>query len=228
MIRIVFAYSNLELLFNMTISQPTNITASRGDSCIFFYWSPIAEAKHYEIEVENTITSSKSCYRTNLTSYFHTKLDNGIYYKYQVRAVNENDSSEPSIPFVQRPIHRQPACTLLACNTDVPGRINLKWTGNPTDYGFKLDRCDIGDTIGYKSIAWLPNNQITTYEDQTNCDSSTKVCAGHYYSIAFRDSYFSTGGGLLSKKVFCMPTSTLESVDISENGVSSESDTSED
>lgn len=205
-----------------TLLQPSNIHVSRGNSCIFFHWAPVPKADAYEIEIENTLTNVKTVHRTTCSSLFRTHLDNGTYYKYQVKALNETEFSELSVPFIQRPIFLQGECALSAQQTDTPGQIFLTWTANPTDFGFKLSRCDIGSKEGHKTIGWFPYNQTTIYEDQTNCNSSQSFCSGHFYSLSFRDCSFATGGGLLSKRVFCKSQVSTETVPITEEIISSD------
>ena len=87
---------------------------------------------------------------------------------------------------------------------ETPGTIHLRWTATPTDFGFNIERCDIDQLTGYKRIAWLPYNDVITYEDQMNCPSLEHGCAGHYYTVRYRDSAWWHGTGVLSQKVFCM------------------------
>ncbi len=188
----------------MCLTKPSLISTTNGDGCIFLSWSSVINAIEYEIELEINDTGTKTIYCTTSTSFLITKLENERFYSVKVTALNKTERSESSIGVMVRPKLRQSLSTLLGIPTDEEGRIVLRWTSTPTDFGFQIERCDIGGEKGYKRIAWIPYNTIVTYEDQTTCDLSTHTCLGHYYTVTFRDTAWQFGAGVLSKKVFCM------------------------
>jgi hypothetical protein len=204
----------------MSLSKPSFFSTSNGDGCVFISWSPVINATQYEIELEITSTKAKSFYCTTSTSLMITKLENDIHYSVRVTALHNTKRSEPSIGVMIRPKLRLSFSKLSASPTEQSGQVRLQWTSTPTDFGFQIERCDVGNVNGYKRIAWLPYNIITTYEDQTGCNLSRHVCPGHYYTVTFRDAAWSSGAGILSKKVFCMSsidsdfTTEVENVDL--------------
>jgi hypothetical protein len=188
----------------MTLSKPSIISTSNGDGCIFLSWSPVTNATQYEIELEINSTGTKTIYSTTSTSFLITKLENERYYSVRVTALNQSERSESSISYMVRPKLRQSLSKLSAMPTKEAGQVQLQWTSTSTDFGFHIERCDIGSVSGYKRVAWLPDNTTTICEDQTDCDLSEHVCPGHYYTVTFRDTAWLSGAGILSKKVFCM------------------------
>jgi hypothetical protein len=228
-ITIRFQFYFLEL---MALLKPSIFSTSNGDGCVFLTWPSIINATHYEIKLEINSTGEKTIYCTTSSSFLITKLENERFYSVQVTALNKTERSESSIGIMVRPKLRPSLSKLSATPADQPGRIRLKWTSTSTDFGFHVERCDIGGSIGYKRIAWASDNTITTCEDQTDCDLSEGACPGHYYTVRFRDSAWSCGAGVLSKKVFCMSSINSKSdiepekADLFEDNPSETSETS--
>lgn len=149
-------------------------------------------------------TGIKTIYSTTSTNLLIKALENGRFYNIKVTALNGTERSLSSDSFTVRPKLRQSLATIRAKPAEEDGHVSLEWSSTPTDFGFHVERCDIGEEIGYKRIAWISNDEPTTYEDQTNCDLLTHICSGHYYIVRFRDTEWANGAGILSKKVFCM------------------------
>ncbi|CAF3879648.1 unnamed protein product [Adineta steineri] len=182
----------------MELSRPSLVSICNGDECAFLSWSSVINATQYEVEVKHNNTGVTTLYCTTSTSFLITKLENGEFYIVQVTALNNTERSESSIGVMLKPKLRQSLSKLFARSTEQPGRIRLQWTSTPTDCGFQIERCNIGNTSGYKRIAWLPFNNIMVYEDQTDCLPEC-LCPGHYYTVAFRDTAWSSGAGVLSR-----------------------------
>jgi hypothetical protein len=188
----------------MSLSKPSIVSITNGDECVFLSWSYVTNATQYEIELKMHDIMTKTIYYTTTTNILIKKLENERFYSVHITALNESEKSEPSLDFIVRPKLRQSLSVLSVRPGEEAGRVCLRWTSTPTDCGFQVERCDIGKMTGYKSIAWLPYNTVTTYEDQTSCDSTKHVCSGHYYTVKYRDAAWWIGAGVLSKKVFCM------------------------
>ncbi|CAF1157834.1 unnamed protein product [Adineta steineri] len=198
----------------MELSRPSFVHISNGDKCAFLSWSSVTNSNQYEVKIEHNSTKVTTLYYTTSTSFLITKLENGEFYVAQVTALNNTKRSESSIGVMLRPKLRQSLSKLSATSTEKPGQIKLQWTATPTDFGFQIERCNIGDISGYRRIAWLPYNNIMTYEDQTDCLLEC-LCPGHYYTITFRDTAWASGAGVLSKKVFCITSSNSTCIETS-------------
>ena len=192
----------------MPLSKPLNFVATSGDASVLLQWSPVLNATRYEIQVKNKDTWDKKVHCTETTYFMETALKNGTTYLAQVIAMNETRQSEPSTTLKVRPKSGQPVFSLSAKRGTQRGRISLKWTTVPTNAGYKIERCNAGDLVGYKCIATIQDKNVTTYEDTTDCDASQNSCAGHYYTISTIDATWLSGAGILSKKVFCLTAAT--------------------
>ena len=188
----------------MPLSQPLILSLTNGEESIFASWSAVPAATEYEIEIRTNNTGGKRAYSTARRSILIKNLENGQPYEVQVTALNASGRSEPSICYRVRPKSRPSLSTVRVRSGEIAGTIHLRWTATPTDSGFNIERCDIRRPTGCKCIAWLPYNDVITYEDQTNCPSLEHGCSGHYYTVRYRDSAWWHGGGVLSQKVFCM------------------------
>ena len=189
----------------MESSRAPIIYASEADSSIFFHWTPIENAEEYQLEITDERTLKKTLIRTHETNFFLTKLDNGTRYTCQITVVTLNDELiQPFIPFTTKPRWRQQLSRISVQYTSNPGEMFLQWSSNPTHFGYRIQRCDIGSDVGHKTIARIPDNTITNHFDYTDCVRQRKSCQGHFYCILHQDSNWSSGLGYLSVKVFCM------------------------
>ena len=188
----------------MSLEKPSFSLLTNGEESIFLAWSYVLNATEYEIEVKENCTGEKRTYSTTSKAILIKNLENDQFYEVRVTALHENKRSEPSIGYVVRPKLRQSLAVVKVTQGETPGSVHLQWTATPTDQGFLVDRCDIGQTKGYKRIAWVPYSIVTRHEDETNCRSLKKSCSGHYYTVRYVDRAWEGGAGVLSKKVFCM------------------------
>jgi hypothetical protein len=188
----------------MFLSKPSILSTSNADGCIFLSWSSVFNADKYEIELQINNTGQQNIYYSYYYSYSTNllikNLENNRVYSVRVRALNSISESEWSFGLMIRPKLRQSLFCVRGVPNKKKGFITLQLTSTPTDFGFHVERCDIGSNIGFKRIGWVPFSETTTYEDHTNC----QICQGHFYTVTFRDRQWDSGAGVLTKKLFCI------------------------
>jgi hypothetical protein len=190
----------------MSLQKPSILSGRNVDGSVFLTWSSVFNANKYQIEFQINKTGQKNIYYSYSTNFLIKNLEYNGFYSVRVRALNDISQSEWSFGVMIRPKLRQSLSCVYGVPNEKKGFITLRWTSTPTDFGFHVERCDIGDHLGYKRIGWIPFSQITTFEDQTNC----QICQGHYYTVTFRDNQWDSGAGVLSKKLFCISPTDID------------------
>jgi hypothetical protein len=136
----------------MLLSCPKILSASSVDGSVFLTWSPIFNANRYEIEVTINSSQQKNIYYSNTTSLLIRSIENDAFYDVRVRALNDLSSSDWSLGIIVRPKLRQSLSSVHQIPNEKKGFITLQWILTPTDFGFRVERCDVGDDKGFKRI----------------------------------------------------------------------------
>ncbi|CAF0956028.1 unnamed protein product [Didymodactylos carnosus] len=195
----------------MSLAKPTGFLAIWGDQSVFLRWLPVLNASKYEICIKSEDTRATTFDYTTETCFTKTSLENGKCYLAQLTAITDDRHSEPSIILKFKPKSGASSSSLSVKRGSQSGRISLKWTNVPAHAGYKIERCNVSDVEGYVLIATIRDTATTTYEDQTNCDTSQQSCLGHFYTVSTLDTTWASNGSILSKKIFCTETRALNS-----------------
>lgn len=95
-----------------TISAPTNLTATVGDSQVFLSWAAVTGATGYNVKRSTTAGGPYTTIATSITgtNYVDTSVTNGTTYYYVVTTLNDtsasgNSTKASATPIVSAPIN---------------------------------------------------------------------------------------------------------------------------
>jgi len=175
-----------------------------ADGSALLSWPVIENATEYEVQIRKQNISAPDIYRTTTTWFFVKNLTNQQNYTAQVHAKNNDTTINKSLTLPLKPRSFLSVFNFSAIPKGDAGKITLTWTYLPIDVSYQIERCDIGHANKYINVKSIADKNLSSYVDETPCDPTKLVCAGHYYKLSSSDAPWLPTGSITTSKILCM------------------------